>query len=156
MKTAVLFAVALAAGPGFVAARPAPASAVPTVAVRYADLNLESVAGARAMLVRIRKAAANVCRNSPGMDGNGADTVLRFEQCYRQSVLRAVVALNAPLVAAAYQPAAGAHQVAQRSCSHRCRPSDAPPPQLQLRLDNVPRVEPCSNRRPWGAALPWT
>ena len=103
MKPNAFFIVALLASPGFAAAQPAPA---PTVVVHYADLDLGSPTGARAMLIRIRKAAADACRDSPGMAGNDADTVRRLDECFHQSVERAVEGLNAPLVTAAHRPAA--------------------------------------------------
>jgi UrcA family protein len=110
MKTATFFAAAMIVCPGLAAAAPAPA---PAVVVHYADLDLARPAGARTMLIRIRKAAADACRDSPGMAGHDSHTLQRLDDCYRQSVRRAVEGLNAPLVTAAYQPAAGARQVAR-------------------------------------------
>jgi len=111
MKTAIFCAVAAVACPGYAAA--AGQTPAPAVVVHYADLNLASPVGARAMLVRIRKAAADACRDSPGMVGNDADTIHRFDDCYRQSVRRAVEGLNAPLVTAVFQPGAASRQVAR-------------------------------------------
>jgi len=110
MKAAAFFTVAMIVCPGLAVAATAP---VPAVVVHYADLSLVSPAGARAMLIRIRKAAADACRDSPGMEGHDSDTLERFDDCYRQSIRRAVEGLNAPLVTAAYQPAARAGQVAR-------------------------------------------
>jgi UrcA family protein len=101
MKILIPSAIILlaAAHSGFAAsAQPAP----PKVLVAYADLDLGDWAGATTMLKRIRKAAATVCSQGPFFAGNDAETILRIDACFRQSVAHAVETLDAPLVTRAY------------------------------------------------------
>jgi hypothetical protein len=66
------------------------------------------------------------------MAGHDSHTLQRLDDCYRQSVRRAVEGLNAPLVTAAYQPAAGARQVARLPKTAFAPAGGAPPPAAQL------------------------
>jgi len=98
MKTALLATLALVSIAGAAQAQTHTPSAPPSVSVAYADLDLRQAQDAATMLKRIRRAAGEACRQSPGLVGNDADTVLRARDCYRQAVARAVAGLNAPKV----------------------------------------------------------
>jgi UrcA family protein len=83
-----------------------------SVAVRYADLNLSSEAGARAMLDRITDAASRAC---------GGDVDLRmlerralYNRCKADTIDRAVRALDAPLVTAMANRTGAITAIAQR------------------------------------------
>ena len=60
---------------------------VPRVAVHYGDLNVDSVAGQRALQRRIERAARNVCPDSDARDLR-ARTVA--QQCQRQAIAEAM------------------------------------------------------------------
>jgi UrcA family protein len=93
MKTPFLAALAVLslAAPAMAADT---AGKAPSLTVRYADLNLRDAKDAQVMLHRIRKAASEVC----GAGAGGYDATLRFETCHRETVERAVAALDAPAV----------------------------------------------------------
>jgi UrcA family protein len=75
-----------------------------TAKVRYADLNLSSQSGAKAMLGRIEDAARRVCGRP---DVRDLAQVAAYDHCKADTVVRAVRVLGAPLVAAAAgQPSA--------------------------------------------------
>lgn len=71
---------------------------VPSVSVKYGDLNLGSLAGARALLKRIEAAANTVCGGAP--DIRQLDQLAGFEACRRSAIGRAVVAVDSPLLTA--------------------------------------------------------
>jgi len=83
-------------------------SATPAVRVAYADLDLTAPADAQAMLQRIRKAARQVCENGETTH----EAVLRYDACRREAVARAVAALNAPAVKAAFDGRPAPHGLA--------------------------------------------
>jgi UrcA family protein len=104
MKTVISTTLALLVlgGPSLAAARsPRPA---PTVSVAYADLDLNQAKDAAIMLKRIRRAAADVCREGPSHAGNDVETVERIDACYRKALADAVAGLNAPRVTEAFAP----------------------------------------------------
>ena len=73
---------------------------VASVKVQYAELNLSSPAGAKAMLQRINQAANEVC--GPQSTGR-IDRVARLrETCVKQAISGSVRQLNAPMVTALY------------------------------------------------------
>jgi UrcA family protein len=113
MKTALLSTLALLsiAGPSFAA--PAASDVTPKVAIAYADLDLNQAQDAAVMLKRIRRAAAEACRQGAGHVGNDTDTILRVDACYRQSVARAVTGLAAPKVTQAYAGRPDGERLAQ-------------------------------------------
>ncbi|HLZ83075.1 MAG TPA: UrcA family protein [Caulobacteraceae bacterium] len=96
----VVLAAALASGAGSAAAfGPRDHRTVSTV-VRFGDLNLASADGAKAMLIRIRHAARQVCEPAP-------ESVLEYpdwRNCVAKATDGAVASLNAPMVTAAYSP----------------------------------------------------
>ena len=65
--------------------------------VSYADLNLQSEAGARTMFQRIRHAARSVCEINLNDEWDGR---VQYFACVRDTTDRAVATLNSPLVAA--------------------------------------------------------
>jgi UrcA family protein len=69
--------------------------------VRFADLNLESPEGARALYSRIRSAAGSLCGEQFSLwDGNRSR---EWNDCYRTTIERAVVKLNRPVLTAVHR-----------------------------------------------------
>ena len=68
--------------------------------VFYGDLDLNTASGARTMLLRMRAAVTRACAlpNSPTLPTASAET----SRCERLGLVRAVRALNAPLVTTAH------------------------------------------------------
>ena len=77
---------------------------VPSVTVRYADLDLSTSAGANALHQRIQAAAKQVC-SSPGAD---PIEQIGWRSCYRKAVDDAVRKVNSPMLIAVHtgKPAA--------------------------------------------------
>ena len=71
---------------------------VPSVAVKYGDLDLGSPAGAQRLLKRIEAAANTACGGAP--DIRQLNQWTSFEACRRSAVARAVVAVDSPMLAA--------------------------------------------------------
>jgi len=71
----------------------------PSAKVRYADLNLASEDGARALLQRIRHAAKIVCEQQWS---DSTEAALLDRSCVADATRRAVTKLNSPLVTAFY------------------------------------------------------
>jgi UrcA family protein len=69
----------------------------PQVVVRYADLNLDSDAGALALYRRIAVAARRVCPNDHPLELRHAQTV---RTCRDQALTRAIAAVGSPRLAA--------------------------------------------------------
>ena len=72
--------------------------AVPSVSVRYGDLDVGSPAGAHLLLRRIEAAASTACGGAP--DIRRLDQRASFEACRRSAVARAVAAADSPLLTA--------------------------------------------------------
>jgi UrcA family protein len=79
-----------------VLAQPADPGAPRSVAVRYADLDLATRAGAAVAFARIRGAARAVCGDP---DIRLLDRQAQMARCRSETTARAVEALHAPLVA---------------------------------------------------------
>jgi UrcA family protein len=71
---------------------------VPSVAVKYGDLNIGSPAGAQRLLNRIEAAANTACGGAP--DIRQLSRLASFEACHKFAVDRAVVAVDSPLLTA--------------------------------------------------------
>ena len=71
---------------------------VPSVSVKYGDLNIGSPAGARLLLKRIEAAANTACGGAP--DIRQLNQWASFEACRRSAVARAVVAVGSPMLTA--------------------------------------------------------
>lgn len=71
---------------------------VPSVAVKYSDLNIGSRAGAQVLLKRIDAAANTACGGAP--DIRQLNQLASFEACRRSAVARAVVAVDSPMLTA--------------------------------------------------------
>jgi UrcA family protein len=82
------------------AAAPA-AGTMPQVAVKYADLDLASDAGAAALLHRIEAAARQVCGNPRELQP--LERLQLVKHCNVQAIARAVTAVGAPKVTLAYR-----------------------------------------------------
>jgi UrcA family protein len=65
------------------------------VEVRYGPVDLRTLQGAKALAVRIRRAAASAC----GGDDPAAHIGERFARCREQAIERAVRELGSPLLA---------------------------------------------------------
>jgi UrcA family protein len=76
---------------------PAPAQESPSQVVRFADLNLDSAQGAKAMFGRIKSAADEVCREEAVSDFSAFD---EWQACVRATTDTAVDTLASPLVTA--------------------------------------------------------
>lgn len=94
MPVKAMVAALCAMGTAFVAASPAAAQSVETQTVRvsYADLNLNSDAGARAMLRRLRAATAEVCGERIGPRSLAEHRKIRA--CRTASIGQAVAELD--------------------------------------------------------------
>jgi UrcA family protein len=71
---------------------------VPSVLVKYGDLNIGSPAGAQVLLRRIEAAANTACGGAP--DIRQLNQWASFEACRRSAVARAVVAVDSPMLTA--------------------------------------------------------
>jgi UrcA family protein len=71
---------------------------VPSVAVKYGDLNIGSPAGAKALLDRIEAAANTACGDRP--DIRVLSQWASFEACRKSAVARAVDAVDSPVLTA--------------------------------------------------------
>jgi UrcA family protein len=80
----------------------APRYSASTERVRFDDLDLSSPADARRMLQRMRAAAGDACYQ-PRSD-TFPWAAFEMARCRQQTLARAVKALDAPLVTAAYGP----------------------------------------------------
>ena len=94
----VLAAATLAAAVGSAGASVAADTKTASTIVRYADLNLASPEGAKAMLTRIDHAARRVCEPKSESAVDYAD----WRNCISKATAGAVSRLNAPMVTAAY------------------------------------------------------
>lgn len=73
-------------------------ASLPSVAVKYTDLNIGSRAGAQALLKRIEAAANTVCGGAP--DIRQLNQMASFEACRRSAVANAVVGVGSPMLTA--------------------------------------------------------
>jgi UrcA family protein len=71
---------------------------VPSVTVKYSDLNIGSRAGAQVLLKRIEAAAKTACGGAP--DIRQLDQLASFEACRTSALARAVVAVDSPMLTA--------------------------------------------------------
>ena len=71
---------------------------VPSVAVKYGDLDLGSPAGAQRLLKRIEAAANTACGGAP--DIRQLNQWTNFEACRKSAIARAVVAVDSPVLTA--------------------------------------------------------
>ncbi|HEY1725138.1 MAG TPA: UrcA family protein [Steroidobacteraceae bacterium] len=88
----------LSAAPGAAAAA-TPAGDVPSVVVRYADLDLTSDRGAHILYRRIQGAANVVC---PQPDIRDLKAIVEAHACREQAIARAVQTVSSPQLAAIY------------------------------------------------------
>lgn len=72
---------------------------VPSVKVRYDDLNLATSAGVSTLYKRIARAARNVCPDAYSRD---LTMVAASEQCQAEAIARAVNEVNNPQLASLY------------------------------------------------------
>ena len=71
--------------------------------VKFSDLDLAHEAGARTMMFRIGAAAKRACGGDP--DPRRLERQMIYDHCKRDTVARAVVSLNSPLVTALFSGA---------------------------------------------------
>ncbi|MDP3736208.1 MAG: UrcA family protein [Hyphomonadaceae bacterium] len=83
-----------------------------SVAVSYADLDLSSLAGADAMLGRMRLAIRKICGDTPHPSQLSAGS--RHRECVRSAMTRAVETLDHPVVTAAHSGRRPGAQTAAR------------------------------------------
>ncbi len=89
-------ALALTSGPA--RAGPAATDEPRSLTVRFADLNLASEAGARALLARLHAAADEVCAGPP--DLRELERTSRYHGCVNDTVERALRQIRSPQVMA--------------------------------------------------------
>lgn len=94
----VLCLAAAATLSGAIPAHAQISDAVPSVMVKYGDLNIGSRAGAQALLRRIEAAANTACGGAP--DIRQLDQWAGFQACRGSAVARAVVAVDSPMLTA--------------------------------------------------------
>ena len=78
------------------------------LSVSYADLNIESAAGIKALYSRLEFAAERVC--APFDDGQHRTANFHFQACYRSALDSAVAKINMPTLTAMHsrpRPATG-------------------------------------------------
>lgn len=96
-------AAALTLGAAFAvmgtASAAAPTADVLSATVRYADLNLSTVEGARTLYRRIAFVAKQVC---PGSDSRELFRIARSQVCQKEAIERAVHQVNSPHLATLY------------------------------------------------------
>ncbi len=85
---ASMLAIAALAGAGSASAQSDDGGAAQSVSVRYADLDLGSTAGAKAMLARIHYAAGQVCGREP--DIRTLDSRAQFARCRTEAISHAL------------------------------------------------------------------
>jgi UrcA family protein len=71
---------------------------VPSVTVKYGDLNIGSRPGAQMLLKRIEAAANTACGGAP--DIRQLNQLASFETCRRSAIARAVVGVGSPALTA--------------------------------------------------------
>jgi UrcA family protein len=94
----VLCLAAAAALSGAIPARAQASDPVPSVTVKYGDLDIGSPAGAQVLLRRIEAAANTACGGPP--DIRELSQWASFEACRRFAVARAVVSVDSPMLTA--------------------------------------------------------
>ena len=72
------------------------------ITISYADLNLQSEAGARALLRRLQTAATNVCRTKRGNNLAYWKQPVISPSCRAEALWIAVATIDRPTVTAAY------------------------------------------------------
>jgi len=77
------------------------ASETLTNTVNYADLNLESAAGAKVLYMRLRGAAQVVCHS---LQGRSVRELSEYNACFDHAVAAAVASINNPGLSALYSP----------------------------------------------------
>jgi len=82
---------------------PTHADEPPRITVSYADLNIESAAGLKALYGRLQTAAQNACR--PVDDGRRSPGNFRFWACYTATLDSAVTKVNKPSLTAMHYSA---------------------------------------------------
>jgi UrcA family protein len=73
------------------------------MSVSYADLNIESAAGAKVLYGRLQFAAQRVCE--PLDDGQHRTVNFHFQACYRNALDSAVAKINRPTLTAMHSSA---------------------------------------------------
>lgn len=72
-----------------------------TKIVSYADLNLDSAAGAKVLYMRLRAAAQTVCHP---LEGRAIREVSNYNACFEHALTAAVASINKPALSALYRP----------------------------------------------------
>jgi UrcA family protein len=96
VRIAALVGYFVAATATGVASATSPADDVPSVVVRYADLDLATDHGVRVLYARIAQAASAVC---PEVPESNLHALALSRACQQQAIARAVRAVNSPLLA---------------------------------------------------------
>ena len=101
LSSALIALVAATAAPAAAGVHPArnDPDALETI-VRFSDLDLNRAAGAEQMLVRLERAAGDVCGEAPSPREVGKRS--RYRACVATTLDRAVASIDAPLLTARY------------------------------------------------------
>ena len=99
VRMAILAGCFIAAAASGAACAAGTTTEVPSVVVRFTDLDLATDQGVRSLYTRIVRAAHTVCPDAPIRDLNAA---AQSRACQQQAIARAVGAVNTPLLAAVY------------------------------------------------------
>jgi UrcA family protein len=99
MRVAMLVGSIITAAAAGVADAAGAATEVPSVVVRFTDVDLATDQGVRSLYTRIARAAHAVCPDAPIRDLNAA---AQSRACQQQAIARAVREVNTPLLAAIY------------------------------------------------------
>ena len=78
----------------------AQASELPSLTVKFGDLNLVNDAGAEQLYRRINHAAQEVCEP---LDGRQLESGIRFKACVKESIARAVSSVHQPKLSAVFE-----------------------------------------------------
>jgi len=81
-----------------------PAAELPTVTVRYADLNLNTPAGVEMLYARLRAASRSVCGV---VDAHGLNDAQAAKSCYREVLEAAVENVHLPTLTALHSTGTG-------------------------------------------------
>jgi UrcA family protein len=112
--TTIILTSALAAGAQIAHAADPTDDSRRHVTVHYADLNVTSTEGAKALYHRLKSAAEGVCSDGQTRDFEAARS---YTLCVSDTISKAVTQINQPTLTAYYQSKLGNANVALRQAS---------------------------------------
>jgi UrcA family protein len=106
--TALMITAALAVGCQLANAA-TPQNDMPSLVVRFADLDLTHPDGVALLYRRLQSAAAGVCASRDGRNGRDIGTQTRYETCLHDALTAAVAKADQPALSAYYRALFKAH-----------------------------------------------